>query len=425
MLTCAYKRYVLVMLTSVYMLNQVDRGLMMLLLQPIKEDLRLSDTQLGLMTGIAFGLFYAVVGIPMARWADRGNRVNIAALSIGLWSLTVMVCLFVTGYVQMLFARVMAAVGEAGCKPPTYSLVGDYFPMSRERTRAMAVYVAGIPISSLVSFVIGGWLNERYGWRMTFFIMGIGGLVLAPIVRWTVREPRLRVVKDKFTPTATAMTQLLQVLWKQHSLRHLTLALIVLYAMSLGLGPWYAALLMRRFAMGTAELGVWLGLILGLSGIVGALLGGFAASHWFGDNEGAQMRWSAVAVASLVVFYVAFLTLPQKHLALVALIPLFLVFNCFFGPTYALMQRLVPDEMRATMMSVVMLLANVIGFGVGPQIVGILSDQLVPLAGKDALRFAMLIVSFLGVWSGFHFWQVAKTVNADLLRVKVSVRVGD
>src|SRR5688572_23768263 len=166
-----YKRYALVMLTAVYMLNLVDRGLMMLLLQPIKDDLQLSDTQLGFLTGIAFGLFYAILGLPIARWADRGNRVTITSLAIGLWSLTVMACVLVGNFVQLVAARIAAAVGEAGCMPPTYSLLGDYFPGAAERTQAMSVYWMAAPLSALFTFIVGGWLNELYGWRITFFLM--------------------------------------------------------------------------------------------------------------------------------------------------------------------------------------------------------------------------------------------------------------
>jgi MFS family permease len=168
MFSDAYKRYVLGTLTLVYTLNYLDRGLIILLLQPIKEDLHISDTQLGFVTGIAFALFYATLGLPIARCADRGNRVTITSIAIGLWGGTVMLCLFVTNFVHLVFARIAAAIGESGCMPPTYSLVGDYFPAPAERTRAMATYWLASPVALLISLVAGGWLNERYGWRVTF-----------------------------------------------------------------------------------------------------------------------------------------------------------------------------------------------------------------------------------------------------------------
>lgn len=410
-----YKRYALAAMTAIYTLNFVDRGLMMLLLQPIKEDLQLSDTQLGFLTGIAFGLFYAVAGIPIARWADRGNRVTIASAAIGLWGLTVMSCLMVSSFIHLIVARIAAAVGEAGCKPPTYSLVGDYFPEPAERTRAMAVYWAASPLSSLISFIGGGWLNELYGWRTAFFLMGIPGLALAVLAKLTISEPRVqigtrRVVERSLPP----LRVVLSTLWTQRSCRHLTCAIILLWTMGLGLGPWYVAFMIRSHGMGTGDLGVWLGVIFGFGGIAGVLLGGYVAARWFADNERGQMRITAVSIALLVPCFVAFLTVPEKHQALIALIPLVVVFNLFFAPTYALLQRLVADEMRATTLAVVMLLANLIGMGLGPQIVGILSDALRPMMAADSLRYAMLLVSLVAIFAAYHFWRVGRTVKEDL-----------
>lgn len=415
MLTPAYRRYALVALTAVYTLNFVDRYLMVLLLQPIKEDLHLSDTQIGLLTGIAFGLFYATLGVPIARWADRGNRATITSLAIGLWGVTVMGCLFVTNFVQLMCARMAAAVGESGCKPPTYSLLGDYFPEPAQRTRAMAIYVSGSSLSALVSLIGGGWLNELHGWRITFFLMGIPGLILAVLIKLTIAEPRAQMrgthVREQPFPNMRAV---LTTLWCQRSCRHLSIALILIYTMALGLSPWYAAFMMRSHGMGTRELGVWLGLIFSLGGIAGVLIGGYVSSRWFANDERGQMRLSAVTVAALVPCFVAFLTLPGKYPALIALIPLIMALSLYLGPTYALMQRLVPDAMRATTMAVVMLLANLIGMGIGPLVVGILSDSLMPALGSDSLRYAMLVMSFLALWAGYHFWQVGWTVREDL-----------
>lgn len=413
----AYKRYVLGTLTIVYTLNFLDRGLIGLLLQPIKEDLRLSDSQLGFLTGIAFGLFYATLGLPLARWADRGDRVTITSISIGLWGLAVMACVFVTNFVHMVFARISAAVGEAGCLPPTYSLVGDYCPAPAERARAMAVYMLGGPLSSLVSFAAGGWLNERYGWRMTFFLMGIPALIMALVVKLTVIEPRAHANSAVRSERLPRLTYVLATLWRQHSSRHLILAITSLWMLGLGMAPWYAAFMMRSHGMGTAELGVWLGVVFGLGGIIGIFVGGYVAARWFDNNEPAQMRMSAIMIASLVPCYLLFLLLPHKHQALTALTLLVAVFSIFIAPTFALMQRLVMDEMRATTLAVVMLLANLVGMGVGPQIVGILSDWLTVTMERDSLRYAMLIMSFIAVWSAYHFWQVGRTVKRDLLTV--------
>jgi MFS family permease len=414
----AYKRYLLGMLTLVCTMNYVDRGLMVLLLQSIKEDLHLSDTQLGFLTGIAFGLFYATLGLPIARWADRGNRSTITSLAIGLWGLTVMVSVFVTNFYQLVAARIAAAVGESGAMPPTYSLVGDYFSKAAERARAMSVYWLASPFASIISFIAGGWLNERYGWRATFLIMGIPALLIAVIVKLTVVEPRTR------TPVALSterrlphMMEVLGMLWNQRSCRHLSIAIVLVFTMGQGLNPWYAAFMIRSHGMNTAELGVWLGAVFGLSGIIGILFGGYVAGRWFADDESRQLRLNALMTASLVPCFVMFLLLPHKYYALGALSPMIILFNFFLGPTFALMQRLVMDEMRATTMAVVMLLANLIGMGVGPQVVGILSDALLPMFGSDSLRYAMLTTSLLALWAAYHFWYAARMVQDDLSAV--------
>jgi len=424
MFTELYKRYALAIMTAVYTLNLVDRTLIMLLLQPIKNDLHLSDTQLGFITGIAFGFFYATFGVPFGRWADRGNRVTITSLAIGLWGLTVMSTVFAKNFLQLVIARVAGGIGESGCRPPTYSLIGDYFPNPIERTRAIAIYFAGGPLSGVVGFLAGGWLNEMYGWRTTLFLAGLPGLVLALLVKTTIVEPRRASgVAHATQHTMPSMRVVLGTLWSHPSLRHLSLGLISMYIMSTGMAPWYAAFMVRSHGMGTAELGAWFALIMGGGGIFGVLAGGYVATRWFAGNERAQMRMTAISFALLLPCFVAFLTLPQKQHALLALLPLTIVFNIFQGPAWALMQRLVPDDMRATIMAVTLLLMNLIGYAIGPQLVGILSDVLAPVVKTDSLRYAMLVTSLVALWSSYHFWRVGRTVPEDL--AVVAARAGD
>lgn len=415
MLSRAYKHYVLAVLTLLYTLNCLDRALIILLLQPIKQDLHLSDTQLGFLTGIAFALFYTIFGVPVARWADRGNRVNIASLAIALWGVMVMLCMFVGNFLQLVAARVACAVGESGGAPPTYSLLGDYFPEPVERTRAMSIYSLSDPVALLVSFLLGAWLNEHFGWRASFFAMGIPGLLVGAVVKLTVLDPRPRT--PAYRPGSTTrprVVDVLGILWDRRSARHLTFALILLYTMGAGLSPWYAAFLMRSHGMSTSELGVWLGLIFGLGGVVGILLGGYVAGRWFGQDVKGQMRLSAIVVASLVPFYLTFLLMPGRDEALITLVPLIVAGNFIFGPIFALMQRMVPNETRATAMAVIMLLANLIGMGAGPQVVGVISDMLAPRFGNESLRYAMVIMSCVALWAGYHFWRSSATIGKDI-----------
>jgi MFS family permease len=414
----SYRRYVLALMTIVMTLNFVDRNLMVLLLQPIKDDLNLSDTQLGFLTGMAFAAFYAIVGIPIARLADRGDRVTITSIAIGLWSVTVMSCLLITNFAQLIAARVGASIGESGCMPPTYSLLGDYFPAAGERTKAVAIYWLGNPLSSLFSFIVGGYLNAHLGWRMTFFIMGIPGLLVAALFKRTIREPRMLVTSAAGAGLQLPrMTEVLATLWRQRSSRHLIAGMILLFTLGLGLAPWYGAFMIRSHGMHTTELGVWLGLIFGIGGTAGTWLGGYVASHWFANNERAQMRLCSIMIISTVPGYALFLLLPQRDCALIALFPSSVVFTFSLGPAFALLQRSVRNEMRATTLAVVMLLANLIGMGIGPQIVGILSDLLMPRLGNDSLRYAMLAMFSTAFWAAYHFWQIGKAAREDVRTV--------
>jgi MFS family permease len=409
-----YRNYVLILLTLVCTFNYLDRALVVLLLQPIADDLRLSDTQLGFLTGIAFGIFYATAGIPIARWADRGDRSTITSLAIGLWGLTVMACFLVTNYLQLVFARVAAGVGEAGGMPPTYSLVGDYFPEPAARTRAMTVYMLASPMAFLVSFIVGAWLNARFGWRATFFLMGLPALALALLVRLTVRDPRVLNSGAKQAHSVPPFREVLAAIWRTKSSRHLVMAVIIFFTLGLGLGPWYAAFMLRSHGMAISELGIWLGLIFGLGGLSGIALGGVLSDRLGRRSAAIQMRMSGVSAALLLPLLVTFLVVQNKYASLLALFPVMLMFNFFLGPTFALMQRLVPDEIRAVSLSVVMLLANLIGMGIGPQLVGISSDLLAKPFGTDSLRIAMLVMSLSALWASYHLLKAAKTIDQDL-----------
>ena len=180
----AYKNYMLVLLTVIAAFNYLDRYVLSFVLEPIKQEFQLSDSELGFMTGIAFALFYAIAGVPLARWSDRGNRNVVITITTGLWSAMVVLCGLVGNYTQLLLVRVGVAVGEAGCLPPAQSLIADYFDRG-ERPRAMATYWLCFPLSVIVGFLGGGWLAEAVGWRMTFIIMGVPGILLAILVKFT------------------------------------------------------------------------------------------------------------------------------------------------------------------------------------------------------------------------------------------------
>jgi MFS family permease len=413
-----HRNAVLVTLTLVYMISSLDQSLMALMAEPIRVSLGLTDAQLGALTGLAFGVLYSTVGLPAAHWADRGNRVKITALAIGVWGLAVSGCLFVSGFVQLAVSRALAGIGAASCMPPTYSLIGDYFPSPAERPRVMAVYMLSGPVGALVSYCVGGWLAQHYDWRVAFFALGIPGIVSALAVPLFVKDPR-RNSNSAPDPShkPVSMWAVLRYLWRHRSIRNLSLAFVLFLTLTGGMASWFAVFLIRSHGMSTSTLGAWFGLIFGVSGTVGIILGGVVSGRWFGSDEETQMRLCSLFIACLTAFYAAFLLISNTGLVLSALFLLILAGNFVVGPTFALVQRLVPELMRARSMAWIMLAANLIGMSIGPEIIGALSDRLNPHFGSQSLRYSMLIVSSLALCSAYSFWCVSRTVKADLRKV--------
>jgi MFS family permease len=410
-----HPRYSLALLTLICTMSYLDRDLLVLFLQSIKGDLGLTDTQLGSLTGIAFGLFYATLGVPVARWADRGNRLTIAALAVALWGVTALCYPWIATFTGILLARIAAGVGEAGCIPPTYSLLGDYFPEASRRVRAMAFFWLAGPVAALLSFIGGAQLGQRYGWRTIIFALAIPAMGLAALTKWTLVEPREACGSQRaFHGAAPRTKQVLVGLWRQSSSRHLAAGIVLIFAMGQGLSPWYGAFMMRSHNMDAHELGLWFGLIFGVAGAGGILLGGYVADRWFASDEGLQMKLGAALLATLFPCFLTFLLIQGKYASLAALVPLTLAFNVFLGPTFAILQRLLPGDMRATALSVVLLVANILGMGVAPQLIGVLSDAVRPIFRADSLRYAMSCFSVLALWAAYHFYAAGKTVVMQL-----------
>lgn len=412
MLKIEYKNYLLTMLVLVAAFSFFDRFVFALALEPIKQDLNLSDSQLGLMTGFAFAAFYALAGIPIARWADRGNRVTISSVTIGLLSLAVFLCSFVTSFLQLLVARAGVAVGEAGSIPSAQSLIADYFSRA-ERPRAMAIYFSSYSISMIIGYLLGGWLLEQLGWRTTFMVIGIPGLLIALWIKLTLKEPRLqkkRALKTKQPSLLTTIT----ILWQQRTFRELLSAFCVAYFFIMGVSQWVAAFFMRSHGMNAAELGAWLALTWGFFGILGNILGGYYARRYADRQEAKQLRTVAyVSILNVFASGLVYLS-ANKYMALgfIAMSALLTTFGN--GPVFAAIQSLVGDKMRSVTVAVIFLFANLIGFGLGPLMLGILSDLLYPAFGSESLRYAMAAFSPGMFWVAWHYFRAAKTIEQDI-----------
>jgi MFS family permease len=420
----AYRNYLLTLLTVILAFNFVDRLTVGILLQPIKVDLQLSDTQLGVMTGIAFALFYAVMGIPIARWADRGNRVTIISLTAAIWSAAVAMCGATTSFLQLLLMRVIVGVGEAGCIPPAQSLIADYFPRA-ERARAIARYMLGGPLAMIIGYFAAGWLNELFGWRLTFVILGVPGVVLAMLAWSTLKEPRVARLTPQLaaaaSPTAAGtasdepgIREVCATLWANTSFRHLLLGFSVFFFFGYGVLQWQPAFFIRSHGVRTAELGLWFALAIGLASALGLYFGGELASRYAAGNETAQLKVSAAVFAVLAAVKAYAYLAPDHYRAFAALALASILSSLTQGPLYATIQTLVPPRMRAMAIALVLLFANLIGMGLGPLTVGAISDSLRPWLAEESLRYALVLMCPLYLWAAWHVWRASRTVMRDL-----------
>jgi MFS family permease len=427
-----YKNYLLVILLVVLAFNFMDRLALGLLLQSIKVDLELSDTQLGFLSGIAFALFYSVMGIPIARWADRGNRVTIISVTTGLWSIAVISCGMATTFLQLLLARVGVAVGEAGCIPPAHSLIADFFTRA-ERPKAVARYMLGAPLSFVFGYFAAGWLNEVYGWRATFALLGVPGLLLAMLTRLTLREPRLDkrmqygaasgISKEPRTVAAPkrmeshdqpSLKLVCVTLWHNTTFRHLMFSFSVMHFFTYGILQWQPTFFIRSYGLETGFLGTWLAVIYALGGLIGTFCGGEWAARRAAHNEQLQLRAVAIVYAGFGLISTLVYLAPNHHLAFLVMGLAWTGINTANGPIFATIQTLVPPRMRAMSIAVIYFFSNLIGMGLGPLAAGALSDALRPILGDESLRYALLALCPGYMWGAWHVWRGSTAVARDV-----------
>jgi len=410
----AARQYALGVLVVVYTFNFIDRQILSILLEPIKQDLGLSDTQLGLLTGFAFALFYATLGIPIARYADKGNRRNLVALALAIWSGMTALSGVAQNFWHLLLARIGVGVGEAGCSPPAHSMISDYFP-AEKRATALGIYSLGIPFGILFGFIAGGWLNEFFGWRVAFFVVGVPGLLLALLVRFSLREPPRGMAEGRVDAgVQPTIAETFKYLWAKRSFRHLAFGGALTAFVGYGVVTWMPSYLIRSHGLDTGDAGTYLGLILGIPGGIGIAAGG-----WVADRFGARdVRWYLWVVSVALLIGVPFsLGVYLADTAMIALLFLILpvaLGNFYQATTFSQTQGLVSLRMRAVAAAVLLFILNIIGLGAGPQAVGIVSDLLSDSYGQESLRYSLLIFSFVNVWAAYHYYVAGKYLQDDL-----------
>lgn len=405
----------LTVLVGVFAANFMDRQILAVLVEPIKGDLGLSDTQMGLLYGLAFAALYATAGIPIARYSDRHNRARIINASLVIFSLMTAVCGLATSYWQLLAARIGVAIGEGGTNPPSHSMISDLYPIG-QRSTAMAIFSLGPHIGLVFGFLIGGWAAQLWGWRSAFFIAGAGGLLLATVSFKLLREPERGRLCSATSPAPVPAREAMRTLWAVASLRHLVIGAVIFSIAVHALIAWLPSFLVRNHAMSIAEAGTILALYLGLVGAAVTLAGGILADYLGAGDATWRLRVIAIVLLAMGPAWALVFLIDHTALMLALLILPSASLGFYLGPTFAMVQSLVDPAMRATAAAFLLFLGNVVGLGLGPLAVGMLSEAIDPAFGPNSISLALLVVTPLCLWAAYHYHMAGRTVADDLER---------
>jgi len=411
---------VVVALMLVYAFNVVDRNIIVILLEPIKHEMRLSDTQLGFLTGVVFAFFYSVMGIPMAMWADRHNRRNLIILTLVLFAGMTLWSGLAAGFLTLLCARMLMAVAQAGTSPAAHSMISDMFPPHR-RAAALSTYLAGMNVGQLLLFLVGGWVSQVYGWRAAYLAAGIPALLLALVVGVVLKEPP-RGQSEGLQAQAAGSTPPLGLviahLWAQRSFRHLIAAIAIGAIGSFSIVIWFPSFLRRSVGMSALEVGTAMALYTGILGGTGTYLSGHIADR-LGRRDVRWNLWLAALTNALVFPFCVAAYLAGSRLGTLALFVFpSLAFTANLAPSIAMTHGLATVRMRAQASALLFFTLTIVGQSVGPQLTGLISDHLARHYGRDSLRYALLIMSVFWLWSAVHFLLATRTLKDDLARVR-------
>lgn len=402
--------YSLGLLLVIYIVNNVDRQIMNILVEPIKKDLGLSDGQIGWLIGGSFALFYTVAGLPIARLADRANRRNIIAVALLVWSAMTMLCGMARSFPQLLAARIGVGVGEAGCTPPAHSMISDTFPTVK-RASAISTYSLGGPIGMLFGLAFGGYLADQLGWQAAFMVVGAPGLLLAAITYFTLDEPVRGTFDAQGDRAIEPVGTTLRFIAALPAIRHMLAGSAVQTLFLAGVAAFHSSYLVRVHGMSVTQAGLWLGLIAGVAGGLSVYSSGL-----FADRLGRRdLRWHywLAAVGNLISlpFSVLAYTAENGTMAVLWLAVATLGNHQYSALGHAVLQGLVKPRMRAVMSATALFAMNAVGFGVGPVVVGELSDY---FGGGVELRKALLALIVFMFWAAAHFLLGARTYLRDL-----------
>jgi predicted MFS family arabinose efflux permease len=406
----AYANWVLALLLLAYILNFVDRQVLSIVSPEVKQEMGLSDTELGWLLGPAFALSFTLAGFVIARIADVASRRNVLVAGLAAWSLLTAACGLAKGFWPLFSLRFGVAVGEAAGTPPSHSMISDYFPPGRRAT-ALAVYGLGIYVGTGFGFAGGGLLLEWFDWRTAFYVAGLAGLPVALLILLTVREP----ARGGGAPAAAPpVARVLPEIFATRAFRWLMAAAACQAFLGYAVLTWGAVYLRRVFEMSPGETGLAFGGIAAVAGGLGSLGGGVLADRLARRDP----RWYAwlSALVSLAAFPFAavFVLASERDTALLAFAPFYLLNNLYVASLWTLVQGLVAPGLRATASATQLAVTNIVGYGIGPVLVGALNDALAPSFGADAIRWSLLGAAIIGAASALFFWQCARTLREDL-----------
>ena len=401
-------------------MNSIDRNIINILQQSIKEEFNLSDFQLGIMTGFAFALLYTSIGIPVARWIDRGAvRNTIVAGGLALWSVATALCGVAQNYWQLVLCRAGVGVGEGSFGPSVVTMISDYYGPT-ERARAMGIYLLGLPIGSLVGLASGGWVAQHYGWRAALLIVGIPGLIVALIFKLTVKEPPRGLSDGKAVKIAAAVPirQVFMTAARKKTFVHLLAAASLASFSTVGGMVWFPPFLQRGFGLNPAEVGVTWGVMAGLTGIAGAFGGGYLADRFGARDPKYFMLLPAIAMTISFPFYLLATMSSNFWMCFAFLLVPATLNNSWIPSAMSQTQGLAPLATRALLAMFVTFAANLIGHGIAPPVIGELSDIFTAHFGNpiDGLRWALISAAVFYPWAAVHFWLASRHIQRDLER---------
>jgi MFS family permease len=413
----ASARFVLPFFFGAHIMLAIDQSIMLITLEPIKREFRLSDTQLGLLSGLGFSLFCALVIVPVGWLVDRTNRKRLLLCAITLFSVMTGAAVATVTFAQLFVTRLLVGAGDAAAKPIMISMLSDLY-MPQRRAGALATFYAAQPVGAIVAFVLGGWIAQHFGWRAVFLTCGIPGLLIALAIQVMVKEPvRMTDVGAAASGPPPSFAETLKFVISQPSARHLLLTPAIGILTTSGVAQFTSSLFIRRYHVSVSEAGVLLAFIWGLMGLAGSLGGGWIVNRLTRSD----MRWGAwccaiaygVAVSGVLLTAFA----PSAVWAIVGLSITAMTTMSIYGPAQALMQSLVKPRMRGAASAIYILSSYLVGTGMGPLVVGAFSDAFAPSKGADALRYAIGLMPVFYVWAAIHFLLVARTLRADMARV--------